>query len=99
MKIPKKFKLFGATINVVFDSKRMNDLESYGYAEYGKSLITLAEPNGFEELSEDKIIDTFYHEKVHIILDSMGEHKMSKNERFVDLFSKLLRQSDETSEY
>ena len=44
-------------------------------------------------------MDTFYHEKVHIILDTMGERELSQNEKFVDTFAKLLRQSDETANY
>ena len=47
---------------------------------------------------EDTIMNTFYHEKVHSILSLMG-HELNNNEEFIDLFARLLRQTDITSEY
>lgn len=99
MRIPKSFKLFATPIEVVFDNNRMQDMECYGLAEYSFSKITLADAHELKPLSEGKIMDTFYHEKVHMILDTMGERDLSENEKFVDTFAKLLRQSDETAEY
>ncbi|MFZ7121764.1 MAG: hypothetical protein ACOWWH_12560 [Eubacteriaceae bacterium] len=99
MKIPKSFKLFGTTYNIIVDNKRMNDMKNYGLCEYSHSLITLSTTDGNLDLSEDKIIDTYYHEKVHAILDMMHERDLSDNEKFVDIFSKLLRQADETEEF
>ena len=52
-----------------------------------------------EKQSESSMLDTFYHEKVHIILDAMGEHTLSSEEKFVEVFSRLLRQSDESAEF
>ncbi len=99
LKVPVRFKLFGTEINIVWDNKRCNDKSIYGEADYSQSQITLSTTNGVDPLSEGKIIDTFYHEKVHIILDTMYEKELSKNEKFVDQFAKLLRQSDESSIY
>lgn len=99
MKIPKKFKLFNTIYKVVWDNKRMNDKHSYGYSEYSQSRITLSTRDSVEKLSKGRIMDTFYHEKVHAILDAMHERDLSANEKFVDIFAKLLRQSDETAEY
>ena len=99
MKIPKRFKLFGTTINVVWDNDKCNDLNPYGLHTYSNSTITLSNTDGHIELSEDRIKDCFYHEKVHSILEAMYERDLSKNEKFVDLFAKLLRQSDDTSVY
>lgn len=98
-KIPKKFKLFATEINVVWDNKYCNDKSQYGESDYSQSIIILSTTNARDNLSEGKILDTFYHEKVHMILDTMREPELSKNEKFVDLFAKLLRQSDETSEF
>lgn len=99
MKIPKKFTLFGTTVNVVFENERMNDKKQYGESDYSQSKITLSTTVGVDKLSEGKIMDTFYHEKVHMILDTMNEKDLSCNEKFVDVFAKLLRQSDITAEY
>lgn len=99
MKIPKSFKLFATTINVVFDDERMHNEGLLGLSEIIKSLISLTRKHKGEKLQNEIIIDTYYHEKVHMILDFMGEFELSKNEKFVQLFASLLRQSDETSKY
>lgn len=99
MRIPTKFKLFATDINIVYDNIRMNDMSMYGLSNYSESKITLSTTCGLDVLSEDRIIDTFYHEKIHMILDAMNEEELSSNEKFVDIFAKLLRQADETSEY
>ncbi len=97
--IPKSFYLFATKILIEFDNKFCDLRQSYGYADYGSSKIVLSDINGITPLSEGKIMDTFYHEKVHMILDSMKEYELSKNEKFVDVFAKLLRQSDQTAIY
>jgi hypothetical protein len=97
MQLPKEFKLFGSTINVSFKNKDNNEGERYGAFQYSKCEITLSTTQLLDKLAEDRIKDTFYHEKVHAILDFMSEKELSENEKFVDIFGKLLRQSDETS--
>jgi hypothetical protein len=97
--IPISFKLFNTTYNIEFDNKRMNNEENYGICDYSTSKITLSTVHGVNELSQDKILDTYYHEKVHAILDMMHERDLSANEKFVDVFAKLLRQSIETEKY
>jgi hypothetical protein len=99
MKIPTRFKLFGTTVNVVWDNKRMNDLNAFGLFEYGLSKITLSTIDGLDKLSEDRVMDCYYHERTHAILEAMHERELSANEDFVDVFSKLLRQADESAEF
>lgn len=99
MKIPKSFKLFATEIKIVWDNKYCNDKNMYGESDYSGSKITLSKTIGVDPLSEGKIMDTFYHERVHMILDTMSEGELSKNEKFVDQFAKLLRQADETAKY
>ena len=99
MKIPKKFTLFATDINIVWDNKYCNDKAIYGESDYSQSKITLSNTNGLDPLSEGKMIDTFYHEKIHMILDTMLETTLSSNEKFVDQFAKLLRQADESAIY
>ena len=96
MKIPKQFRLFSSVINVVVDNKLMNDAQLYGRCDYSKRLITLCETRNLDPLSDGKKAGTFYHEKVHMILDFMEETELSKNEKFVESFSSLLRESDES---
>ena len=99
LKIPKRYKLFGTTYTVTWDDRLCNELKSYGICDYSASEITMSETEGGRELSADKMMDTWYHERTHSILDMMGEHKLSCNEKFVDVFSKLQRQADESAEF
>ena len=39
-------------------------------------------------ITEETMIETFFHEVVHIILDSTGELKLSQNEKFVNMMGK-----------
>jgi hypothetical protein len=93
---PFSFKLFATTWSIVWENKRMNDKTQFGESDYSQNKITLSTSDGIKELTDDRIKDTFYHEKVHAILDTMHEYEKSKDEKFVDQFAKLLRQSDET---
>ncbi len=99
MRIPQSFKLFASTITVEFDNKRMNQTERYGESSYGERKIRLSTTQGVDGLAEDGIMDTFYHEKVHMILNTMCRDELSSDEEFVDVFAKLLRQADETAVY
>lgn len=98
MKIPKSFVLFATKIIIEWDNKYCNDKSCYGESSYAQSKIVMANTDGVDALSEGKMSDTFFHEKVHMILDTMHEYELSKNEKFVDVFAKLLRQADETAE-
>jgi hypothetical protein len=43
--------------------------------------------------SDESKRNTFYHELVHCILDTMAESDLSKNEKFVCVFSSLLNEA------
>lgn len=98
-KIPKKIKLFGTTYNIIWDNKRLNDKEVYGLCDKSKNQIILSTTFGLDKLAEDRIIETYYHELVHAILEAMFERELSSNEQFVDIFSKLIRQAIESAEF
>ena len=99
MKIPKKFKVFASTINVCFDNTRLSDEGVLGDCSFTSNQINISNKYKGQELPESTTLDTFWHEKIHIILDAMGEHELSRNEKFVEVLARLLRQSDESSVY
>jgi len=99
MKIPKRFKIFASTINVEFDNTRLSNEGILGDCSFNEGKITVCDYYKGIRISYSCIIDTFYHEKVHVILDAMGEHELSRNEKFVEVFARLLRQSDESVEF
>ena len=99
MKIPKKFKVFSSTITIEFDNNRLSNEGILGDCSFNDGKITLCYTYKGNVLPIGSVVDTFYHEKIHIILDSMGEHELSQNEKFVEVFARLLRQSDESAEF
>jgi len=99
MKIPKSFKVFASTINVGFDNARLSNEGFLGDCSFTDNRISICSKYRGMKISECTTIDTFYHEKVHIILDAMGEHELSEKEKFVEVFARLLRQSYESAEF
>lgn len=99
MNIPKRFKVFASTINVVFDNVRLSNEGILGDCSFTDNQISICSEFKSDKVTDCNTVDTFYHEKVHIILDAMGEHELSKKEKFVEVFSRLLRQSDESAEF
>lgn len=100
MKIPKKFQVFASTIEVSYDNERLSYDGALGESSFNHfNKIYLVDKYKGDKLDESVVLDSFYHEKIHIILHAMGEHELSKNEKFVEVFARLLRQSDESSEY
>lgn len=100
--IPKSFELIDATIYTQFSpeiNKYLNDKDLYGEADYNQQVIKLASTVGVDLLPNFKILETYYHEKIHFILEAMGEKELRNNEKFVDLFARLLLQTDLTSKY
>lgn len=98
--IPKKFTLFGSDIRIIYDNEYLNSKGFLGEADPDTHTIRLASSTkGGKPLSQQQQEDTFYHEKVHMILDAIGETKLYHNEKFVDTFAKLLRQSDVSAVY
>ena len=70
--------------------------DCYGYADPEKKLICLQKTgyvtrkfkeNGKEIveqvlITEEDLIETYFHELVHIVLNVMGENRLYSNERF-----------------
>jgi hypothetical protein len=51
------------------------------------------------DITDEMIVETFYHELVHIILDSVGQTKLSENEILVNIMAKALLEIYLNSEY
>lgn len=97
--IPKRFKVFASTIEVGYENTRLSNEDTLGECCYSESRISLCSEFKGKEMKTDVMEDTFYHEKVHVILDAMGEHELSANEKFVEVFSRLIRQSETTADF
>lgn len=101
--IPKSFMLFGRKIEVVFDDDYCNAHGMHGQSSWSKGRIYLLkfalEEGEKRELKDDQIEQNFFHELIHMILDTMGRCKLSNDEEFVSIFSGLLHQFTRTVDY
>ena len=88
MIIPDKIRIGGQEISVVKE-ERLDD-NKLGTICVAEGVLRIA--NNFSNLQqcESSKINTFIHEIVHGILDTMGESELSGNEKFVSTFSSLL---------
>lgn len=113
IKIPSEFTLFGHKYKVVMCNNLFEDEDCYGTADGDLKLIRLQSTGSvirrYEEdgksyentliITDDTLIETFFHELVHIILDATGEIELTENERFVNMMGKSLLEIYQTSNY
>lgn len=102
IKIPKEFILLGHKYTVVLTDDLFDTEGCYGQADEDLKLIKIQnlgtvtrrhEENGAQVetkvvITEETLIETFFHEVTHIILDALGEEELSENEKFVNLMGK-----------
>ncbi len=103
-RIPKEFTLFGHRYVVVIEPDLFNTDEAYGTADDDEKKIRLQklgpvtthyEEDGVKktttiQITDEILIETFYHELMHIILDALGETELSQNEKLVNMLGKSL---------
>ena len=99
MKIPKSFKLFGQTIDVVIIDDLTQKTGGVGMAHINCNTIAIQPDATGYTRKEDQLHETFLHELTHMILHHMSEDALKENEKFVDIFASLLHQALTTMEY
>jgi len=92
----RKFKLGAVDWTVKVKNDKLNDIEAYGQCSYSESNIILQTESRGLKRADTAIDHTIYHEVVHAILDTMSEHDLSNNEKFVQQFALLLHQFEVT---
>ena len=88
MIIPSKIRIGGQDISVV--SKERLDDNSLGTICMAEGILQIADNFNNSTQCQSSKINTFIHEVVHGVLDTMGECELSKNEKFVCTFASLL---------
>lgn len=88
MKIPSKIRIGGQDINIIIKDHLVN--EKLGTICLASGELNIAEKFHEYNQSESSQVNTFIHEVVHGVLDTMGEDKLAYNERFVNTFASLL---------
>ena len=88
MIIPDKIRIGGQEIRIVKE-ERLDD-NKLGTICVAEGVLRIADNFNNLKQCESSKINTFVHEIVHGILDTMGESELSGNEKFVCTFSSLL---------
>lgn len=88
MIIPNKIRIGGQEISVVNEERLEGDI--LGDICIAEGTLRIAENFKSCKQSDGSKVNTFIHEVVHGVLDTMGECKLSGNEKFVCTFSSLL---------
>ena len=88
MIIPNKIRIGGQDISVV-NEERLDENE-LGAICLAKGVLKIADNFNNSKQCESSKVNTFIHEVVHGVLDTMGEFELSKNEKFVCTFSSFL---------
>ena len=106
MKIPTRFKLLGATIEVIENPDLVREKDCYGLANYQQHKIELAPNNAALQCSDTFREQTFCHELAHFLCQASGgviNHHLNdflhKNEEFVDLLGNCIHQVLDSMEY
>ena len=88
--IPKHFDILGQRITVEQLPSFSRDHECYGKWIAAKNLIQLQEVD--ENHSPDVILQTFWHEATHAMLDILGYGSWSENEVVVEQLGQCIYQ-------
>ena len=97
--LPKKIQVGDKwySVEVV---EAMRDKTTMGKVDYTTQTMTLARKTHHGiPFKLSALHESFWHELTHAILDSMGEHKLSNNERFVEEFSNRLSKAIRTARF
>ena len=95
MSLQSNFSL-GAIEYVIKEVKELDDGYTLGYCSVGIKEIKIADEYNRKKTTEFGKEQTLYHELVHVILDELGRHELSRDEKFVQSFSILLHQFEKT---
>ena len=88
MKIPNKIRIGGQDINISIKEHLVD--EKLGTICLASGELNIAEKFHEYNQSESSQVNTFIHEVVHGVLNTMGENKLSSDEKFVSTFASLL---------
>jgi hypothetical protein len=99
LRIPKRFKLLGQTIEVSQVDHIASANGTLGEARATQNSILLQKSVEGFPLPESQKIHILYHEIMHLVLGAMGQSEFAGEESFVDLVAGMLHQVFSTMEY
>ena len=90
--IPHSFECGYKNVEVWYDSEMVHkEGHSVGLATLGTHDIYLATPIE-NQINEETMLQTFWHEACHTIIHSLGEFELTYNERFIDSLASHITQ-------
>ena len=96
--IPTELTLGALTYNIT-EVDLLEDNTGLGEVISSLGKINLANTWRGEFVPQNLKERTYFHELTHAILDEIGYHKLSGDEKFIEAFSLLLHQAMKTSKY
>lgn len=97
MRLPKRIEVGGHDIDIQIVDSIEGD--SLGQCSLPEGYIKIAKTSYGKEQSFSSQNNTLYHEITHLILDTMGEFDLSKDEKFVNTFSSFLTSTIKSFKY
>ena len=91
----KEFTL-GASVWKVEEVEELRNSEVMGLSSLGETKIFISNTWQGDKMSKASKEATLYHEVVHAILDSLGQHKLSKDEILVQGIALLMEQFEKS---
>jgi len=95
--IPDNFNISGMRYTVDYQPQQKGNTK-YGMMNNPKCELVLYQKMDDTIINRNQLVQTFWHEVVHGILDNMGESELSGNEKFVCTFSSLLNEVMQSAE-
>lgn len=90
--IPNKFNIGGVETKVIFVNNEMNN-GNFGSTDPLRAQVKIQHMAEEREIDKSQQNLTFWHEVVHLILDTMHEKQdPEENERFTSCFSSILNE-------
>ena len=90
MDIPNSYRVGGQVVETQFVEHLDGNL---GRCCLGAGWLKIAKIFKEEKQTESSMFNTFNHELVHTILDTMGKDELSRDEVFVNTFASFLTES------
>lgn len=101
-KIPSEFVLFGHKYTVLLQKDLFEKEDCYGDADEDLKRIRIQDVGKIKriheedgkkieveiEITENTVLETFFHEVTHIIYDAIGDTDLSSNETLVNITGK-----------
>ena len=99
IRIPKRFKIFGQTIEVKFVDDLVQSHDNRGEAYYRRNQILIQADCKGVKTTREQIEQVLLHEIIHILFNELREDVMRDNDPLVDRIASALHQVFQTAEY